>query len=106
MKIPLLDPNATNVDGHVSFETSQLTVNAMPDMPIQNINGQLFFNNDGVNAEAITATFLDRPTKIDVIPGTESTLVTAKGEISIQQLAQLWQEQNAWFCKRHDTVSG
>jgi len=99
LKIPLLDPNATDADGHVSFETSQLTVTAMPDMPIQNINGQLFFSNDGVNAEAITATFLNRPTTIDVIPGAESTLVTAKGEISSQQLAHLWQGKMPGFVK-------
>ena len=33
LKIPLLDPNATDVTGHLSFESSQLSLAAMPEMP-------------------------------------------------------------------------
>jgi len=97
LKIPLLDLDATDVNGHVSFEASQLTLAAMPKMQIKDINGRLFFNNDGVNAESISATVFAKPTTIDVIPGSESTLITAKGEIASQQLAGLWQAKLPGF---------
>ena len=99
LKIPLLDPNATDVTGHLSFESSQLSLAAMPEMPIKDIKGRLFFNNDGVNAEAINANIFAKPTLIDVIPQAESTLVTAKGEVDSQQLEGLWQKNMPEFVR-------
>lgn len=97
LNIPLLDPNATEVDGHVTFESSQLSLATLPGMPIEDVKGQLFFNNDGVNAKAISASVFARPTTIDVVPQSESILVTAKGEVESQQLANLWQGELPGF---------
>ncbi|THK43162.1 TIGR02099 family protein [Methylophaga sp. SB9B] len=99
LKIPLLDPYATDVEGYVSFESSQLSLETLPGMPIEDVKGKLFFNNDGVNAQAITATVFSRPVTVDVIPQAESTLVTAKGEVDVLQLAELWQGEMPGFVR-------
>lgn len=99
LKIPLLDPDATDVEGSVSFENSQLSLTKLPGMPIQDVKGKLFFNNDGVNAKAISATIFSRPVTLDVIPQAESTLVTATGEVDVMQLAELWQAEMPGFVR-------
>ncbi|MCL5975206.1 MAG: TIGR02099 family protein [Gammaproteobacteria bacterium] len=99
LKIPLLDPDATDVEGYVSFESSQLNLVTLQGMPIGDVKGKLFFNNDGVKAQAITATIFSRPVTLDVVPQAESTLVTAKGEVDILQLAELWQGEMPGFVR-------
>lgn len=99
LKIPLLDPDATDVEGYVSFESSQLSLETLPGMPIEDVKGKLFFNNEGVNAQAITATVFTRPMTLDVIPQAESTLVTANGEVDVLQLAELWQGEMPGFVR-------
>lgn len=99
LKIPLLDPNATDVKGHVSFENSELQLVNLPSMPIEDVKGRLFFSNEGVNAEAITGTAFARPIAVEVIPQAESTMVTAKGEVDSQQLADLWQGEMPGFVR-------
>lgn len=97
LEIPLLNPDATEVDGHVSFENSQISLATLPGMPVENVQGKLFFNNDGVNAEAISANVFARPATINVVPQADSILVTAKGEVESQQIAALWQGKMPGF---------
>ena len=97
LDIPLMNPDATEVQGHVSFENSQLTISALPDVPIKQVQGQLFFSNDGVNAETISAQIFDKSTRIDVTPQADATLVTATGELDSQQLSSLWEKPSLDF---------
>lgn len=91
LAIPLLDPDATDVDGYVSFERSQLTLPALPAMPIEEVTGRLLFNNDGVTGQELAARIFDQPAAIEVIPQGNTTLVTAKGEIAGSDIGKLWQ---------------
>ena len=91
LTIPLLDPDATDVDGYISFERSQLTLPALPAMPIEEVTGRLLFNNDGVTGQELAARIFDQPAEVEVIPQANTTLVSAKGKIASTDIGKLWQ---------------
>jgi len=90
LMVPLIDPDATEATGHVTFANSKIATKALPELDIRKVNGLLNFNNDGVSAEQIKAVVFDEPVVADV--GTENgqTLVKVKGKASTQKLNSVW----------------
>ncbi|GAB4295060.1 MAG: hypothetical protein Kow0083_08030 [Methylophaga sp.] len=90
LMVPLVDPDKTEAAGYVSFADSELRSKAVPDLKISRINGQLSFNNQGVNAKAIKGIMLDEPVQIDVVPDTGKTRVELKGHTAVAALRRTW----------------
>ncbi|RXN92995.1 TIGR02099 family protein [Achromobacter aloeverae] len=64
LRVPLLNPDDTKVDGTVSFDNSELTL--FPQLPpLQQVRGQLAFTEQDVSARALAAQFLGGPLRID-----------------------------------------
>jgi uncharacterized protein (TIGR02099 family) len=93
LMVPLVDPNQTEASGHVTFADSELRSKAIPDLTISQINGQLNFNNNGVDAETITAVALNQPVQIEVVPDPEQTRVEINGSAAVTHLRKLWPDQ-------------
>lgn len=90
LMVPLVDPDATQAKGHVSFVDSELSTQAVPELKVTAINGQLQFDNQGVKAQAIEALALDEPVSIDVVPDDDLTRVDISGHSSLTTLRNLW----------------
>jgi len=90
LMVPLVDPNATQATGYVSFVDSQLTTQAVPGLQVTAINGQLEFDNHGVKAQAIQAQALNEPVTIDVIPEDALTRVDISGRSTTASLRNMW----------------
>ncbi|MTI62606.1 YhdP family protein [Methylophaga sp.] len=93
LMVPLVDPKQTEAAGHVTFADSELKSKAVPGLSFSQINGQLNFDNNGVDAETITAVALNQPVQIDVVPDAEQTRVEVIGSASVMDLRRLWPEQ-------------
>jgi len=90
LMVPLVDTDATEAVGHVTFVDSKLTTNAVPNLNITHINGLLNFNNDGVTAEHIKALVLDEPVVANVEPDNGQTVVKVAGKTSTSKLNKIW----------------
>jgi len=90
LTVPLTHVDDTQASGHVSFKDSTLTSVTLPELAVTNVNGVLNFNNDGVNADAIQAQFLNDNVMINVSPEQGKTTVVAKGLSSIEKLKTVW----------------
>lgn len=93
LMVPLVNPNQTEASGHVTFADSSLQSKALPGLTISQINGQLSFSNDGVDAETINAVMLNQPIEVDVLPGAEQTRVQINGSVAITELRSHWPAQ-------------
>lgn len=93
LMVPLVNPNDTEATGYVTFADSQLQASALPELTISQINGQLNFSNEGVDAETITAVAFKQPVTVDVIPGAEQIRVELNGSASLSDLRSLWPQQ-------------
>lgn len=92
LMVPLIDPDATQAKGHVSFVDSQLSTQAVPGLQVTAINGQLQFDNQGVSAQAIQAQALNEPVLIDVVPEDDLTRVDISGHSTMTNLRDQWPE--------------
>lgn len=90
LMVPLINTNATDVTGHVTFADSNITTTAVPDLVISKVNGQLSFNNDGVTAKQIKAVVLDEPVVANVETDNGQTVVSVKGKANMRQLNVTW----------------
>lgn len=90
LMVPLIDPDATQANGYVSFVNSQLTTEAVEGLEVTAINGQLEFTNQGVRAQAIQAQALNEPITIDVLPEEGLTRVDISGQTSTASLRSQW----------------
>ncbi len=93
LMVPLVDPNQTEAAGHVTFADSGLQSKAMPGLTISQINGQLNFSNEGVDAETINAVMLNQPIQVDVLPDAEQTRVEINGSVAVTDLRSVWPKQ-------------
>jgi uncharacterized protein (TIGR02099 family) len=89
LMVPLINVNAAEAIGDVSFINSEFQNTMMPDVIVKQVNGLLAFNNNGVNAKGITGQFFDKPVTIDVKPDNETTVVEAKSTVTAETLAIL-----------------
>jgi len=90
LMVPLINTAATEAEGHVTFAESKLTTSAVPALEINNINGQLKFNNDGVTAEKINARVFDEPVVANVEPEQGQTLIKVNGKTATSKLNEVW----------------
>lgn len=90
LMVPLINTDATEVDGHVTFADSNITTTAVPELVISEVNGQLNFNNDGVTAKQIKAVVLDEPVIANVEPNNGLTVVKLNGKAAMRQLNATW----------------
>lgn len=88
--VPLANTNETNVAGHVSFIKSQLHHKEIEVVGLQDINGLLRFDNDGVYAKNIEANLFDEAVEITVKPKGSKTGISMVGQISTDKLTSLW----------------
>jgi uncharacterized protein YhdP len=94
---PLVDSDNTEVSGNVSFINSQFYKKTMPELAIEQVQGHLDFNNNGVSANNLTGQFLGQAVDVAVFPKNNATVITANGTISSQQLAITWPEKTPDF---------
>jgi uncharacterized protein (TIGR02099 family) len=86
LMVPLADTDATEASGSVSFIDSQLQAKSIPELVMSKINGQLNFTNNGVTAKEIKASVFDEPVSINVTPKDDVTIVSASGQVSLQNI--------------------
>ncbi len=84
--VPLADTDATEVSGYVSFINSQLQAKSIPELVMSKVNGKLNFTNNGVIAKDIKASVFNEPVNINVTPKDDVTIVSARGQVSTQQI--------------------
>jgi uncharacterized protein (TIGR02099 family) len=92
LMVPLVNPDNTQANGHVTFADSALSTSAVPGLKVTAINGKLNFDNNGVSAEAITAKALEQNISVDVKPESGQTAVVINGRAGIPALRQQWPE--------------
>lgn len=64
LRVPLLDPDATKVDGTVSFDNNEFAL--FPQLPpVQQLHGQLAFTEQDVSARGLEGQFLGGPLRVD-----------------------------------------
>lgn len=91
LKVPLLDPDATQVQGEITLIDTELFLSLMPRLPIQKVNGQLQFNNEGVTAEDIAAKVLNEDAFLSISPHQDKMRVAIDTQITATVLPSLWQ---------------
>jgi uncharacterized protein (TIGR02099 family) len=91
--VPLADSDNTEVSGDVSFINAHLYKKTMPELAIEQVQGRLDFNNNGVTANKLTGQFLGQAVDVTVFPKNNATVIAANGTISSQQLAKTWPEK-------------
>lgn len=93
LKVPLADPDNTDVTGHVSFLGSHVYKKTMPKLGATQVTGRLNFTNDGVASDKLVGQFLGQAVKVDVAPQNDATVIKANSVLSSRQLRQAWPEQ-------------
>lgn len=94
LMVPLTNVDATEVTGDVSFIDSELRLQSKSkiDAKLTQINGLLYFENNGVHASEIKADLFNEPVKISVEPKGENTVVSMLGNVSTKKINKLWPE--------------
>ena len=96
LAVPLNNVNSATASGGISFKASQLISDEV-DIQIDDVNGHLLFDGDGVSGEGLSAQFLSQAVNIDVIPKKGSTLIEATGEMPVQKVYKKWPELKTDF---------
>lgn len=91
LNVPLLDPDATQLQGEVTLMDSELFLSLLPTLPIQQVNGQLQFTNQGVTADGISAKVLYEDAKVTIAPHQDKMRVAVDARITATALPELWQ---------------
>lgn len=91
LAVPLLDPDATQVSGEISFQDNRLVLNGLPSLAFEQLAGQLNFNNDGLTAEQLKATVAGEPAAMTIQPQAGNTLIEINTAFNAAGLANLWQ---------------
>ncbi|MAX53301.1 MULTISPECIES: YhdP family protein [unclassified Methylophaga] len=90
LTVPLVDPDSAQAKGYVSFNQSQLITKAITGLEVNKINGRLFFSNNGVSADKITATAFDEPIEINAKTEQDKTYIDINGRVAVSTLNQHW----------------
>lgn len=89
--VPLSDVNSAEADGNVSFKNSSLNYQSLAGVTINNINGILNFNGNGVDTtNEIKAVLLNEKVAITVKPSKDKTVVTMNGNLATQEINEMW----------------
>jgi uncharacterized protein (TIGR02099 family) len=90
LTVPLVDPDKTQVTGYVGFADTQLSIDAVPELRISQINGKLGFSNHGVTAENIKGRAFEQPVGVKVLTESGKTRVQIEGHATIPALRTVW----------------
>lgn len=91
LTVPLLDPDATQVNGEIALEDNRLRVNGLQAMPVEQLRGQLNFDNDGLTAPQLTALIADENADITIGPQADKTRIQINTAANVANLANRWQ---------------
>lgn len=91
LMVPLLDPDATEVNGEILLSGNGLILEAMPEVEFTDVAGQIHFDNDGLSAENVTANFAGQPAKVDIKPFAGNTRIQVNSAFNVAELANRWQ---------------
>jgi uncharacterized protein (TIGR02099 family) len=87
LDLPLLDLDATKVDGHYRFLATQLVYQpGLP--PISDINGELHFTEKGIEARKIRGAMLGAPLTVDALTEEGRVALQASGTVNVAALRQ------------------
>lgn len=87
LDLPLMDINATKVDGHYRFLANQLAYR--PELPlISDINGELHFTEKGIEARKIRGAMLGAPLTVDILTEEGRVALQASGTANVAALRQ------------------
>jgi uncharacterized protein (TIGR02099 family) len=89
LSIPLRPGHEMKVDGKAQLNNSQLTVNRL-NLKVNNVNGDIKFNKQGVYGEKIKATALGRPIQVDITQAEQNTLVDVSGKAKVRDIENLF----------------
>ena len=88
-QIPLGDRGKYQLDGNAVFQNNRLLLKDW-DLSLDNLNGRLNFNLDGLSSKGLNSRFLDTPINIKVDHDNEYvTHIKSKIKISMKQLKEL-----------------
>jgi uncharacterized protein (TIGR02099 family) len=90
--VPLTNVNSALADGFVKFNDTQLDITQDIGLRVNNINGKLFYNNDGVEAKGIKGKLFAKPIVVDVSPTNTATLVEVRGKASVNDVNKQWDD--------------
>lgn len=91
LKVPLLNPDATQVQGEITLIDTELFLSLLPRLPIEQVNGQLQFTNEAVTAEDIAAKVLNEDALVSISPHQDKMRVAIDTQITATALPSLWQ---------------
>lgn len=90
LMVPLADAEQTQVKGTVSFIGSELHSKLVKEIGINEINGQLDFDNQGVYAKQIKAKLFEEPIRINVKPSGDSTTISVLGKVATETINTIY----------------
>ncbi|MDD1626420.1 MAG: TIGR02099 family protein, partial [Methylococcaceae bacterium] len=85
LKLPLADSATAKVNGSAQLGNAKLRVKAL-DLGVNQINGALKFNEQGVYSDIIKATALDNPIQINIKSSDLQTAVNVTGRVGVSDL--------------------
>ncbi len=85
LKLPLADGAMAKVNGSAQMGNARLKVKAL-DLGVNQINGALKFNEQGVYSNTIKAVTLDNPVQINVKSSELETTVNVAGHVGVSEL--------------------
>lgn len=89
LDLPLQDMDAAKVDGHFRLLANSLNyLDGLP--PISDINGELHFTENGLDARKIRGTMLGAPLSVDMTTEEGRVALTASGGAQVAALRQLY----------------
>lgn len=91
LNVPLLDPDATQVQGEIALQENQLLIEGLPDLTFEQLGGQINFDNDGLSAEQLNAQVAGEPAVVSIEPQAENTRIQLNSAFNVSQLASVWQ---------------
>lgn len=91
LNVPLLDPDATKVKGEISLQDNRLVLTGLTSLPIEQVAGQINFDNDGLEAEQLNAKILGEPAAITIAPHDNKTRIQINSAFNAARLASNWQ---------------
>ncbi len=98
LAIPLRPGHELKVEGKVLLNNAQLTVNRFG-LKVNQLKGDLKFNNNGVYGDGIQANALGHPIKVNIAQAEQQTLVNVGGKASVSDLKKLMDWHGAEFAR-------
>lgn len=92
LRIPLNKPEQTVASGIIKFKNNQLTLKA-PAMNFEQVNGQLSFKNDQLDAKNLSLTWLGMPLTLDVASHNSKDFYQTNININADWSQHQWQAQ-------------